>query len=297
MGKGAPAATNQTTQEKMDDVMKAQVKHLPELNRITAESILPYERKLLEASKEIQPQYTQAQMDLYKQYGPEMNRIGMDVQAQNARQQAAYEADLLKNQGADLTRSAQALQREVDPEYYAMREAQGRKMNELLNSYDVNGLSGGEAANVERNLNRMNETSGISGMGTSTEALRGASAFDDRLQQKKSALAQALAQVPNALQSSKSGVDVMQQSVGRPSAMNTGENKFMSYQQPNIGAPSQTMSGQLLNTVNSAMGQASNEQMQQANIKANWDPYRDAKSVVGMVNQTFSTITGAAKPM
>lgn len=282
MGKKAPQNNVQSTSERMEDIMKAQIKYLPELSQVTSEQILPYEQKLLEASTAVQPQYTQAQYDLYKQYGPLLNELGMGIQSSNAQRQAAYEADILKNQGRDLALNAQNLQRQVDPEYFALRELQSKKLSDLLNSYDPSGLSGSESANVERNMNRMNELHGIAGLGTSSEAFKNSQAFDDRLQQKKSALAQALSAVPNALQSSRSGVDVMQQAVGRPSSMNTGENKFMSFNSPNIGAATQGMSSQLLNVGSGLSNQASSERTSNLQAQAGWDPYGSAKSILSL---------------
>lgn len=252
-GKGDQPAPNAS--ESMNDILSAYQKNLPGLAQTTAAQVLPYERALLEAQKEIQPQYTAQQVELYKKYGPELNAIGQMMAESNARSQAANEAGILTGAGKDLVTNARALQEQVDPEFYKLRALGATKYADLLNSYDPNKLTPGTSSEIERNLNRQGNQLGLTATPTSTNTISSALTYGQGLQNQRSALSNVLAQLPNQMQSSRSGIDVMQTAVGRGSAPAQGQNQLLSYNQTPFGQPVQQMGNQLFGAASTLQGQ------------------------------------------
>ena len=62
----------------------------------------------------------------------------------------------LNGAGGDAARSAVALNKELNPEYYTAMDAASRGAASAVNAINLNGLSPGEAAAVERSLNQTN---------------------------------------------------------------------------------------------------------------------------------------------
>lgn len=240
------------TNETMDSMMKSLVANFPQLSKVSNEAILPAEQAQLAAAQQIQPQYTQSQLDLWKQFGPQLTDISNQLAAQSQAGAVTAEGELLKGAGGDLIRTQEALQRQIDPEYYAAREQAGK----LIGSYDPEGrMSGGQLSEVERGLNRMNQNSGISGLGTSTETLRAAGEFGNQVNANKNALAQALATVGTSLGGLKSGTNVQSSLAPSTSASgganNLAQSQFLGFNSPNIGATSNSLVSQALGSANS----------------------------------------------
>src|SRR6185369_4205300 len=110
---------------------EAATKYLPGLFDITNKAILPNEMATLEATKAVQPGYTQ------------------------------LASDILKGPGSQLIGGVLDESKKIDTEFFAARAAGGDAMTRLLSSIDLSGLlSGSEAAEMERNLNRVDTGTG-----------------------------------------------------------------------------------------------------------------------------------------
>lgn len=189
------------------------VQYLPGILQTIARETPGFEKSQLASKVAIAPD----ELAYFNEFGPKYAEAGTKIQKAGALGQASTERDVLEGPGGELVRSALRLNKEIDPEFYAGREAASAKLLELLSTLDPTGFSGSELAEVERGVNRSNSNKGVANLGGNSAAISNALVFGDRLQQKKSNIAQILSTVPSQLASYKSGVDVLQSAVGRPS--------------------------------------------------------------------------------
>jgi len=195
------------------DQLQALIQYLPGLSKVFNEQLLPTEQANLATQQAIAPGQQALDTQLYGTYGPQIAKISSDIAAQ----QTTRDASTLAGPGQDLARAAVSAQQIADPEYYRTRALLGQKTNDLLNSIDVNGLSGSERAEVERRLNQEAQQGGSPDISSGIKTAQNAVTFGSALQSKRNALGQAIGEATNFLPTAKSGVDVFQQVTGRPS--------------------------------------------------------------------------------
>lgn len=245
--------------ESTASIMQAMTQYLPDLVRITNQNLAPTAQAQLAADQSVSPGYAQLQTDLYRKFGPELNRIGSDIAGQNMLAQSGNELRTLQGPGKDLIAQSLALQKQIDPEYFQQRSLLNDSLNKLQNSVDLSGnLTGGARAEVERSLNRDNNARGLgvpSATSTVENAMKFGQAGEARRLQQQQALAGAISVGSGFLPTAKTGIDPLQVGVGRTSMQNTGENKFTGNQM-NTGANANQMSNQLLGATSSLQGQA-----------------------------------------
>jgi len=222
-----------------------------------------------------------SQLDFLKQYGP-------DFAAQNLAQQQAFQPQfnklqsdeafkqLIRRLGADVTAmrgpgkalvdETEALKRQVDDPYYRTRDKAGDLTRDLLNQFVdpatgkfTGELSGGERAEVDRFLNRQQQTSGnLGGPQSLMNIVSKAQAFGQGAQSKRNALGQALGVATSFLPAAKSGFDPLQVALGRPA----GQFNTQTFTQPNLA----TNTG---NQASNFFNQAMNTGRQSAGFQAN----------------------------
>lgn len=226
--------------------LQAYTQYLPGLMQTTASQILPYEQQLLEANKVLAPQQAQLQTDLYDQYGSELNRVGADIQKNNALSQAQSDLAVISGPGRDLVQQGIDTQKLADPEYYANRALAGQQVGNLLNSINVNGLSGSERSEMERALAQQQNQRGIAQAPSNISTLEAANTYGSALQNKRNALSSALDTANQFLTGgAKSGVDAFQVATGRASQPNPGNAQFTGIN-PNTGQQTSQLSNSFL---------------------------------------------------
>lgn len=273
MGSDAPAPT---ATESTAEMMRAYTAGLPDLLNVTSQNILPVEKAMLEASQAVSPGYTKLQTDLYGTYGPELTRIGSELNRQNEMAQIATDTGALAeaNKAGGLLDQAKAGQEKLDPEYYTSRALASSKLGDLLNSIDVNGLSGSERAEVSRSLARDNAATGNTDP-SSLSTVSNAMTFGSALDKKRNSLMNALNTASQLAPTFKSGQDAFQMTTGRSGSANTGTGQFVGNTQ--TGGTATAMGNSLLGQV----GQANSNAM---NINANRrDTLDKATSMVGAI--------------
>lgn len=245
--------------ESTAQIIQAMTQYLPDLVKITNQQLSPTAQAQLAADQSVSPGYAQLQTDLYRKFGPELNRIGSDIAGQNMLAQSGNELRTLQGPGKDLISQSLALQKQIDPEYFQQRSLLNNSLNRLQDSIDLSGnLNGGARAEVERSLNRDNSARGLgvpSATSTVENAMKFGQAGEVRRLQQQQALAGAISVGSGFLPTAKTGIDPLQVGVGRSSSPNTGENKFTGNQM-NSGANANQMSSQLLGATSSLQGQA-----------------------------------------
>jgi len=144
-------------------------KGLPKLLNVTNQQILPNELARVNAAERVTPRYT----DIINEAN---NSSGVNS--------AALENFILENFGVDKSRIASGIDKEINPEFYAAREA---GLSNLLKGFDAIGLGDDTAA--ERLVNAENVRSGNATNPTNaTNTVSNALQFGDEKLKRVSAL-------------------------------------------------------------------------------------------------------------
>jgi hypothetical protein len=179
--KNTAGVAPQSSQETTDQILSAYTKNIPGLLNATTSGTTDQAKQELAAAQAVTPGYNQLSLDSMNQYGQQV------ADAQNRINTAT-----LQGTGAETAAAAKALQDKTNPEYAGVRNAGAAQSTNLLNSINLNGLSGGERAEVERSLNKSNTATGNLGLDNATNAVQNAMQFGDRLSQKRAELGGAI---------------------------------------------------------------------------------------------------------
>ncbi len=136
--------------------------------------------------------YSQMGLQNLLGYGSLYAGVGNQIQNQNALSGAQTNLQQILGPGGATALAANQLEQAVNPQYYMLRDATANQAANLVNSVNLNGLSGGEQAAVERSLNQSNYAKGNLGLDNATTAVGNAMNFGDYLNTKRTALGQAL---------------------------------------------------------------------------------------------------------
>lgn len=251
--------------------LQALTQYLPGLMQTYNKQLLPSAQADLATQQAVAPGQQALNTSLYGTYGPQIANISNQISAQ---QTQADTANLAQN-GQQLAQAGKAAQQVADPEYYATRALAGQKTQDLLNSINVNGLSGSEQAQVERSLNQQAQQGGSPDISSGLKTVQNASTFGSALQAKRDALGQAIGQATNFLPAAKSGVDVFQQVTGRPSSTGNTNAAQATSAQP-VGSTASNLTNQLFGNI--------------AGIQAqNQDIHAAAQPVTSFVNNAYKS--------
>ncbi len=232
-------------------------------------------QKQLEVQQQTAPGYAQLQTDVYGKYGPELNRIGSDINRQNQLATAGTEAAVAAGPGAELVNVADKYQRQIDPEFYKSRAVLGNAIENLFRSYNPNELSPTELEQINRGLAANNGPQAGSAMNT----IRNAQAFGDAATKKWQGFGDVVTKVASTLPGLKSGMTGFEIATRRPLTSNSGEQRLGNPQ--NIDATS---------AFNTNFGFANNILSETAGLeRANVAKRRDFDE---RVNQAIGSLSG-----
>lgn len=210
---------NVTTGESMNDILQAMQKNLPGLSQVQAENLPTIERALFNITRELAPQYSQVQTDIYKQQAPELAATGQDIQDMIRQRTAETEAGLLREPGQDVARGIYDIQGILEPEYQPTAAAAGQVARDLLQ------FGPNEQRSIEQAMSRTSPNYAPSASSDIANALRFA-------ETRRGMLGQALQQATQTLPQLRSGYDPLLAATGRPS-QNLGLGNFLGSQ--NLG--------------------------------------------------------------
>lgn len=217
MGDSAAPSTGESTAE----IMRALTENLPAYMQVQNAQVGPQSQAQLDVAKNISPQYQQLMADLYKQFAPQLAQTGTQVDNISRTGAAKTDLDILKGSGGELVTQAQALDKQLNPEYYKTRELQGQKLGELLGSINLNNAN----PEAERLINQENQRSGNAGTPSATNTVSNALSFGDQLEKRRASLGNALNTATSFLQPSQGQFNPVQTALNRPST-NTGVSQF-----------------------------------------------------------------------
>jgi hypothetical protein len=133
---------------------------------------------------------------------------------------AGTDRDIMTLQGPYMAENVMDQLAITDKPWMDTREAGAAKLQELLGSINMSGLSGGERAEIERMNARRNLQRGSAGGGGNLTGIANAMQFGSAMDRKRAALGNALQTATNFMAGSRSGFDPVQATLGRGSGTN-----------------------------------------------------------------------------
>ena len=243
----------------------------------------------LERQQELYPEQlklAQQQLAAAKAFVPQYGQLASDEAYREAMSEAGKQVDVLRGPGGQLIDEAYAKAQQVDPEFYGQRAQAGALLGDLLRSFTdpstgrfTGELSGGERAEVERQVNRAQQMrGGFGGPQNVSDIVSQAMQFGQAAQRKRDQLGQALGVATSFLPASRSGFDPLQVALGRPSQQ-FGAQQFAP---PAAVAPTQGAAGQFMGNVFGAAQQSAGFKANQPSLLTN----------IGSVMKTFPGLAG-----
>lgn len=214
-----------TVQNSTGDVIASLVQYLPTLTEQTAQAIPAIEQARTVAAQQSSPQLAALNQLLYQTYGPQLAQTSSDITRQNLLSAAANENELARTQGPEAAQSYTDLAKLIDPEYYASRSSAGNALTSLLQP----SLTGGEREEIQRSLNRQNESRGTSSAPSRLSTVENAATFGGALRDR---LGQALNLTVGVLPTFRTGYNPVTSGLGKTAAANAAESHFTGVNQP-----------------------------------------------------------------
>lgn len=183
-GGGGSGSQQSAPQATPAQLAQAYTQYLPSILGVTNAQATPTANAVAQAATAVNPVYTASGLQQLNQYAPGYQQAGANL----ATQQAQSTAGLIGGAGGQAAQAATNLSNQLNPTQQA---AQTQAQN-LVNSINLNGLSGGEQAAAERSLNQSNYATGNLGLDNATNAVSNAMNFGDALQAKRAALGSAI---------------------------------------------------------------------------------------------------------
>lgn len=174
--------------QNMGKILQAYAKYLPSVLQATAGEATPIALANLGATQATEPQLQQLNEQLTAQYAPELAGINSQVQRQQALQGSETLGQQISGPGGQAAQSAASLLAQTNPAYAATEGAAAGQAQNLLGSYDLNGLTPGEEAAVERSTNQTNTATGNLGLSNPTNVISNAMNFGQAYNAKRAAL-------------------------------------------------------------------------------------------------------------
>lgn len=173
-----------TPQATPQQAMAMYNQYLPQGLATTANQATPTATALAQGAAAANPIYTQSGLDQLNNLAPGYQQAGANL----ATAQAGSTLGLLQGAGGQVAQAASDLSNKLNP----AQAASNAQATNLVNSINLNGLSGGEQAAVERSLGQSNYATGNLGVDNATNAVSNAMNFGNALQAKRTALGTAL---------------------------------------------------------------------------------------------------------
>lgn len=207
MGGGEYAGSAPSYAQNIGQLMQQYMQYLPGVASVTSSTQPGIDMTAAKSAAATAPIYNQAAYQNYAKYAPMLAGVGQNVAQSNATAGANTANSVLSGPGAQLTRTATALENAANPEQAAVRSSTANAIQQLMGSINLNGLSGSERAEVERSLGQSQTATGNLGLDNATNAVQNAMTFGSALQTKRDALGQAISSATNFLPASRANFD------------------------------------------------------------------------------------------
>ena len=171
----------QATPQMLADAYK---NNIPGFLSVTNNQATPTATSIAGAASAANPIYTQSGLNQLNNFAPGYQQAGANL----ANAQAGTTEGLINGAGGQAASAANALNNSINP----LQATNNTQAQNLVNSINLNGLSGGEQSAVERSLNQSNYATGNLGLDNATNAVNNAMNFGGALAGKRAQLGSAL---------------------------------------------------------------------------------------------------------
>lgn len=179
---GTPKPENTAT------MLQAYAQYLPSVLQATNSQAVPTAQSTLAADQATAGGEAALNNQVTGQYAPALAAINSGIQNQQTQAGSQTINQQIQGAGGAAADSARALLAKDNPEYANTIGAAATQSQNLLNSYNLNGLSPGEANAVERSTNQSNSASGNLGLANPTNVISNAMNFGQAFDNKRAAL-------------------------------------------------------------------------------------------------------------
>lgn len=208
------AGKNPRQEQTYGKMADAYARYLPQISGASNQSLLSEDAAKLQSAQNVMPGYGQIGLD--------NAAIQQQIARQNSLGGAQTNVDLLNGVGGQAARDATALSRETNPNYWGVQDNSSRQANNLLNSFNINGLSPGEQNATERAINQGGQGTGNLGLINNTNTLSNALNFGGAFNTKQALMGNAIGTANQTAQSAQNnGINPTQIALGT-SQTNTG---------------------------------------------------------------------------
>lgn len=261
----------------MSDIVRVLARQLPELGRATRAEYDPNAAAELAIAQKYSPRFLQLQADLMSSPASQkLAQAGRDMSRAEQLGAAETELAIAQGPGKGLAQSATDLQRIVDPEFYAQREALSQNLNKLFSNIDPGKLTGSEMEQISRGLGRAGYD-----VKSPQSATLGALTFGDALAKRRGEYANYLGLQTGALQPMRTGFTGFEAATRRTLMPNAGLGAYTGIQQPGINA-AQGQSANMFGANTALQQQVMGKQM------STWDKVGRAIDMTGSLVGSFS---------
>ena len=250
------------------DVIRNIMANLPEYMKVLNSQMLPEAQAKLATEQATSPQYQELLTSLYEKFAPRLAKTGADVDTISRTGSAEGDVSLLKGAGGEAARGVSALDKQLNPEYYATRSAAGGKLGELLGSINLNNAN----PEAERLINQENQRSGNSGAPSATNTVSNALSFGNELQKRRDSLGSAINTASGFLAPASGTFNTANIALGK-GPTNTGLTNFAGVQ-----TPSNTATGVGSNLLGINAGLTGQERQIQSEVRDPIDRLNEAVS-------------------
>lgn len=224
---GTPSPNESTAQ-----ALQSYIQYLPQLLNVMSAQTPQLAQTQQNVEAGIAPQAQNLETNLYANSAPQLYDIGNQLNAQQSQAGISQALNNLNStQGQQLSQAAITADQQANPQYYQNVGAAGNQLTNLLNSINLNGLTGSENAQVARAVAQQDAQKGILNSPSQTATVANAMQFGTALQQKQANLANAINTATSFLPSSRSGVNTFNVGTGAATTQsNPGANEFLGTQ-------------------------------------------------------------------
>jgi len=248
---------NAPSPEPMSQVLSDYTRYLPGLMQSTGSALPQFAQNQFNATMATQPLYNALNLQQAQNYALPLAQVGQQVTEANALAGGQTNLRSINGPGGAAALAAGGLARASNPNYYGVQDAASSQARNLMNSFNMNGLSPGEANAVERSNNRNLTGSGNLGLINSTNTVSNAMNFGDAYGAKQQRLGQALgAANQTATSAQNTGFNPVNIALGQPNSSTMGNFGTGTFSPTNAGTQGQAASGGL-NFGSSALGSMS----------------------------------------
>mgnify|MGYP006943669149 FL=1 len=190
----------QDTGESMKEIIGAVKKYFPGALSAVQGQLLPSATAQMKADLAVSKPYAQEGYDIFAELAPKYAQTASDIDDLTQKAASQRELDIAQTTGRGLVTEADLAQKQLDPEFYAQREALSAGLSKYIQAADPT-LTENEREEIRRGIGRtpFNPESGID---TAVNAMQ----FGEKGREKTALFGEALSRVASALPAMQSGL-------------------------------------------------------------------------------------------